>query len=317
MHNEQEPHSHEHDPHILMGPVPKEILAAIRSRRRALEQNSFSRRDAVRLMSLASIAGLAGCGAGGTPTTTTAGSTSSTSSSSSSSSSAASSSSSSSSGTPTTSGSDTTACSKGISTTEGPYWVDGTTASPQRSDIRADTVTTSAQNGFQGVQLALSFAIYNYSVNGCTPLANARVDIWHCDAKGIYSEEARQNETTADYSNDNFLRGFQLTDASGLVSFATIFPGWYTGRTTHIHLRIRTYDTSGNIVINSTTQVFFADTIASDVYSNSSYYTRSKTRDTYNTNDGIYKAQLLMSVAGSVAAGYTNTLYGIGLPFGS
>jgi hypothetical protein len=90
-----------------------------------------------------------------------------------------------------------------------------------------------------------------------------------------------------------------------------------TPAATHIHLRIRTYDTSGNAAINSTTQVFLDDTIASDVYSNSSFYARSKTRDTYNANDGIYKAQLLMSVAGSVGAGYTNALYGIGLPFGS
>jgi protocatechuate 3,4-dioxygenase beta subunit len=174
------------------------------------------------------------------------------------------------------------------------------------------------QNGFQGVPLALSFAVYTYAANGCTPLQNARVDIWHCDAQGIYSEEAKQNETTADYSQDNFLRGFQLTDSSGLVSFTTIFPGWYTGRTTHIHLRIRTYDNSGNVAINSTTQVFVDDAIASDVYSNSSYYnTRKKARDTYNANDGIYKAQLLMSVSGSVTAGYANTLYGIGLPFSS
>jgi protocatechuate 3,4-dioxygenase beta subunit len=101
------------------------------------------------------------------------------------------------------------------------------------------------------------------------------------------------------------------------VSFTTIFPGWYTGRTTHIHLRIRTYDASGNVAINSTTQVFFEDAIAGDVYSNSSYYRRNKARETYNAGDSIYRAQLLMSVSGSVTAGYTNTLYGIGLPFGS
>ena len=116
--------------------------------------------------------------------------------------------------------------------------------------------------------------------------------------KGIYSEEAKQAETSAYYSQDNFLRGFQLTDASGVVSFTTIFPGWYTGRTAHIHVRIRTYDGSGNVAINSTTQVFFDDAIASDVYSNSSYYTRKKSRDTYNANDSIYKSQLLMSVSG-------------------
>jgi protocatechuate 3,4-dioxygenase beta subunit len=319
MHYESEQHTHDHDPRILMGPVPPAILASIRRRHPALHSNSFTRRDAVRLMSVVGLASLAGCASGGalaTSSTSTASSLSRSSIPSSSSSSSSSTSSSTGTST-TTSSSDAAACSQGISTTEGPYWVDGDIASPLRSDIRADTVTTTAQNGYQGVALTLSFAVYTYAANGCTSLQNARVDIWHCDAQGIYSEEAMQNETTGNYSKDNFLRGYQLTDSSGLVSFTTIFPGWYTSRTTHIHLRIRTYDSSGNVSINSTTQVFFDDSISNEVYSNSSHYTRSKARDTYNADDSIYKAQLMMSVTGSVSAGYINTLYGIGLPFGS
>jgi protocatechuate 3,4-dioxygenase beta subunit len=261
-------------------------------------------------MSLAGLMGLAGCGEGGIAATTVANSSSSGSSSSSSSSSST--------GTSTsTSSSETTTCSQGISTTEGPYsggWYNG--ISTARRHTRGHDHRHSS-NGYQGVPLTLSFAVYTYAANGCSPLQNARVDIWHCDAQGIYSEEVSQNETTLDYSKDNFQRGYQLTDASGLVSFTTIFPGWYTGRTTHIHIRIRTYDISGDVAINSTAEVFFEDALASDVYSNSNYYTRTKTRSTYNSSDSIYNAQLLMSVSGSISAGYTNTLYGIGLPFGS
>lgn len=288
------PHSHLHDPRMRMGAIPEEILQAVRKRAPVLFPHSFSRRDAVRLLSLAGVVGLSGCGNSKSVT------------------------SSSSSGTTTSTGSgSSTACTRGTSTTEGPYWVDGDTASPKRADIRADTITTAKQNGYNGVALSLNFAVYTYSSNGCTPLENARVDVWHCDAQGIYSDEASQNETSLDYSEDNFLRGYQLSDANGLVSFSTIFPGWYTGRTTHIHLRIRTYDSSGNVSINSTTQVFFDDAIATTVYGSSSYYSRSKTRDTYNTNDSIYQSSLLMSVSGSVSDGYSNTLYGIGLPFSS
>src|SRR3989442_8415982 len=92
---------------------------------------------------------------------------------------------------------------------------------------------------------ARTLAVYNYATSGCTPLQNARVDIWHANAVGVYSDEASQNETRSSTLNENFLRGYQLSDSSGLVTFTTIYPGWYGGRTPHIHGRIRTYDSSG------------------------------------------------------------------------
>ncbi|MBS1814088.1 MAG: hypothetical protein JSS87_04365 [Acidobacteria bacterium] len=202
-------HSHEHDPRLHMGEVPAEVLTRIRQRS-SLLKNGFSRRDAVRLMGLAGIAGIAGCGAGGTASFG----------SSSNSSSGTSGSSSSSSGSPTTTGSGTTTCVKGLSKTEGPYWVDGDTNTPQRSDIRSDTKGTIVQTGYQGVTLALSFAVYTYSANGCTPLQNARVDIWHASAQGKYSDISGEGT-----SDDNYLRGYQLSDTTGLVSFTTIYPG--------------------------------------------------------------------------------------------
>lgn len=286
-------HSHEHDPQLRMGEVPAEVLARIRERS-SLLKHGFSRRDAVRLMGMAGIAGLAGCGASGMTNS--------------------SSSSANSTGTSTSSGSSSSACSKGISKTEGPYWVDGDTNTPNRSDIRPDTKGTVVQTGYQGVLLNLSFAIYTYSASGCTSLQNARVDIWHASAQGVYSDISSENT-----SDDNFLRGYQLSDASGLVSFTTIYPGWYSGRTPHIHLRVRTYDSSGNLATNSTTQIFFNDSLSDSIYAASSYYARSGSRDTYNSGDNIYNGdtQLLLSLTGSVSSGYTGSLYGIGLPFTS
>src|SRR6266567_4353138 len=132
-------------------------------------RRTLSRRDAVRLLSVAGAASLAGCGGGGTVAATTA----------------------------TTTTTSSASCTKGSSTTEGPYWVDGDTASPLRSNIEPDTITTTDLQGTIGVPLSLTFAVYTYASGGCTPLQNARVDVWHANAVGVYSEEATQNETKA------------------------------------------------------------------------------------------------------------------------
>ena len=254
-------------------------------------RRTFSRRDAVRLLSIAGAASLAGCGGGGKVTATTATTT-----------------------TTTTTTTSSTSCTKGSTTTEGPYWVDGDTASPLRSNIEPDTITSTDLQGTVGVPLSLTFAVYTYASSGCTPLENARVDVWHADEVGVYSEEATQNETKASTLNENFLRGYQLSDSNGLVTFTTIYPGWYGGRTAHIHLRIRTYDTSANVLTNNTTQVFFDDTVNNEVYATANY-ARSKARDTTNAADSIYKAALQLTVTGSVTDGYVAQIYGIGLPF--
>src|SRR5439155_14057363 len=73
-----------------------------------------------------------------------------------------------------------------------------------------------------------------------SPLAGAQIDIWHCNGAGAYSDEA------AGMGNPNtvglkYLRGYQTTAARGIVQFTTIYPGWYTSRTAHIHARVRTY----------------------------------------------------------------------------
>jgi uncharacterized protein (TIGR03437 family) len=157
--------------------------------------------------------------------------------------------------------------------TEGPYWVDEML---DRSDIRTDV------DGSQrpGVPLTLAITVQELSAGGCAPLAGAHVDIWHCDAGGAYSDEAANNTV-----GHRFLRGYQISDDAGQVSFLTIYPGWYSGRTIHIHVRIRTY--SGAAVYDEfTSQLFFDDATNDLVMAQSPYSTRGR-RDTRNTNDMV------------------------------
>jgi protocatechuate 3,4-dioxygenase beta subunit len=124
--------------------------------------------------------------------------------------------------------------------TEGPYWVDEKLF---RSDIRTDPTTGVARSG---IPLTLTITVQNLSnSSSCSPLAGAYVDIWHCDAKGVYSDESTYNPGggtgNVNKSGQKFLRGYQITDGNGQVTFTTIYPGWYSGRTIHIHFRVRTY----------------------------------------------------------------------------
>lgn len=163
--------------------------------------------------------------------------------------------------------------------TEGPYFVDELL---NRSEIRTDPGDGAVS---LGLPLELTFNVSQVSANGCVTLPNAQVDIWHCDAFGVYSdvENAR---------GQKFLRGYQITDANGLAKFVTIYPGWYPGRTVHIHFKIRIngYD--------FTSQLFFDDTFTDQVYSQDPYNQRG-TRNTFNAQDGIYGnggSQLLLNV---------------------
>ena len=88
--------------------------------------------------------------------------------------------------------------------------------------------------GRPGTPLALTLTIVN-TASGCTALANASVEIWQCDAAGNYSEYAQPGY---DGTGQTFLRGLQTTDAGGQVTFNTVYPGWYAGRATHIHVEV-------------------------------------------------------------------------------
>lgn len=189
--------------------------------------------------------------------------------------------------------------------TEGPYWVDEKLF---RSDIRTDPSSGVAR---AGVPLTLTIAVQNLSSSSCSALTGAYVDIWHCDAKGIYSDEPTYNPGggtgNVNTSGQKFLRGYQITDANGQVQFTTIYPGWYSGRTIHIHIRVRTY--SGTTVLgNFVSQIFFDESINNTVLAQPAY-TRTTARDTSNANDMVYqvsnKERMLATATGSVAAGYT------------
>lgn len=186
--------------------------------------------------------------------------------------------------------------------TEGPYFAD---VQLNRSDIRSDPASGTVK---EGQPLALTMRVSQISSNGCTPLEGALVDIWHCDATGVYS--SFQGEGTAD---QKFLRGYQVTDAQGTVRFTTIYPGWYQGRTIHIHFKVRTDPDAGQGQ-EFTSQLYFDDAISDQVLAQAPYAGRSGQRDTTNANDGIYRRdgdRLTIAVI-QADQGYTGT-FDVGL----
>jgi protocatechuate 3,4-dioxygenase beta subunit len=159
--------------------------------------------------------------------------------------------------------------------TEGPYFVDEML---QRSDITSDPSDGSVR---PGVPLALTFMVSNVQGSSCAPFVGALVDVWHCDATGVYSDVAGSQGT-------KFLRGYQLTDANGAAHFATIYPGWYQGRSVHIHFKIRTAPQADS-AHEFTSQLFFDDGLSDAVFAKQPYSARGQ-RTTRNANDSIFGA---------------------------
>lgn len=187
--------------------------------------------------------------------------------------------------------------------TEGPYFVD---EKLKRSDIRSNT---SDQTIRSGIPLALQFRVSQITPDRCQPIAGAMVDIWHCDAAGVYSDVQDRSFTTI---GQNFLRGYQLTNDEGVAQFVTIYPGWYPGRTVHIHFKIRLTERSGQNY-EFTSQLYFDDAVTDRVHSQSPYRSKGQ-RSTHNANDGIYQEggeQLLLTLNPS-GQGYT-AIFEIGL----
>ena len=180
--------------------------------------------------------------------------------------------------------------------TIGPYFVDERL---NRSDIRSDPTNNIVK---QGALLQLSFNVSNISGGACSALSGAMVDVWHCDAAGLYSDISQEGT-----SGQKFLRGFQITDNNGLAQFTTIYPGWYRGRAVHLHFRIRNSAVGGTYDFIS--QIFFPDTLTDAVFAQAPYNVQG-TRDTRNAQDGIYNqggSQLLVSPT-QTGAGYAATL---------
>jgi protocatechuate 3,4-dioxygenase beta subunit len=148
--------------------------------------------------------------------------------------------------------------------TEGPFYVPDEAI---RRDIRA---------GKPGTSLLLSLTVLGAS--SCKPLANAAVDIWHCDALGVYSGAIANKPGT------NFLRGVQRTNAKGIATFQTIYPGWYPGRAVHIHVKVHL---GGSVV--HTGQLFFPAGITTAVYRKQPYRAHGVQPDTANPADAIYR----------------------------
>jgi len=167
------------------------------------------------------------------------------------------------------------ACVVSPEMTEGPYFVDEML---NRSDIRADPSDGSEA---EGIPLALTLNLYQVNGEACTPLSGAHVDVWHCDASGLYSD-VEANDTVG----KKFLRGYQLTDDSGAARFTTIYPGWYMGRSVHIHFKVRT-DPASASGYEFTSQLFFDEAVTDQVHAQAPYSSRG-TRDTLNANDMVY-----------------------------
>jgi len=173
---------------------------------------------------------------------------------------------------------------------EGPFYID---FAQVRQDIVEDR---------PGVPLALTIAVVDSDT--CKPIHNAAVDIWQCDALGIYSGEPSEGSV-----GEAFLRGIQLTDGNGRVEFATIYPGQYPGRTTHIHVKVHIGGKRGNGNysggrVSHTGQLFTSDRYDAEVFVLSPY-NRNTTELTPRNEDAIFlnedgsSSELALAPAGS------------------
>ncbi|TRW24609.1 T9SS type A sorting domain-containing protein [Flavobacterium zepuense] len=197
---------------------------------------------------------------------------------------------------------------------------DNCTLSPSETAGPFPTITPSnweridITDGRTGVPFTININIMNKNAN-CTALADAIVDIWHCDKDGNYSEYGGSGMQPTNYTSVHFLRGRQVTNANGQVGFTSIFPGWYTGRATHIHVHV--YNASGTSLL--ITQISFpesADSAVVAVNSATAYgYTKGMNGYTYNDDDNVFSDDTngaeLGTVSGSIESGYTleHTIY--------
>jgi protocatechuate 3,4-dioxygenase beta subunit len=160
-------------------------------------------------------------------------------------------------------------CTQAVEQAEGPYYFD---AEAIRSDIRENR---------EGTRLRLAVRVR--SAGECQPIPNAVVDIWHCDAGGVYSGfDAGAGE--------RFLRGTQVTNTDGVVQFVTVYPGWYQGRTVHIHAKVHL---DRQTVL--TTQLYFDEEVSAKVYAREPYASHGQP-DQLNRSDGIFDESLVLTL---------------------
>jgi protocatechuate 3,4-dioxygenase beta subunit len=181
-------------------------------------------------------------------------------------------------------------CTVATELTEGPFYFD---VDSIRADLREDR---------EGTLLRLGIRVRD--AGSCEPIENAVVDVWHCDATGLYSgfESASTGGPgggSGRTDEETYLRGAQATNSDGIVEFKTIYPGWYRGRTTHIHLKVHL---DRQTVL--TTQLFTNTAFDEKVYAGPPY-AEDTGRDTFNDSDGIYaeSGELTLSTDGDAVRG--------------
>jgi protocatechuate 3,4-dioxygenase beta subunit len=151
----------------------------------------------------------------------------------------------------------------------------------RRSDIRVDPTNGQVT---PGALLALTFQVMRFHAGECRPISDAQVDVWHCDAMGVYSDVQDPGFKTLGLK---FLRGHQITDAEGNARFLTVYPGWYPIRTVHIHFKIRTAAIAGRI-FEFTSQLYFPDELTDRVHTTLPYSSKGRRR-VRNRQDFIFR----------------------------
>lgn len=215
--------------------------------------------------------------------------------------------------TSTTTGTTTSAsCREIAEETNGPFPADGSQSGVTnvladsrvlRSNITGDLDGSDVQDG---LPLTLTITLEDVS-NSCAVLQNAAVYIWHCNADGEYSVYSAGNN--GNHSGQTFLRGAQISNSSGQVTFTTIYPGRYAGRATHIHVEI--YSNSSFNTLLKTSQFAFPEDINDAVYAASVYSDSAATSETTNDRDNVFSDgydEQMLSIAGSNSSGYTSTI---------
>src|SRR6267154_4308146 len=174
-------------------------------------------------------------------------------------------------------------CAVTSSETDGPYPLYTSRGSAL---VRTDVTEN---GGKTGLPLNITITVKNTN-NSCAVLAGVVVDIWHCDKDGYYSGYANQSGYlgTKDYTGHTWLRGRQTTDSNGQVKFTSIYPGWYVGRMTHIHVQVYTATNSANSSGNDsviTSQIAFPDDITQAVYKTSLYSAHGENTLTFSSDN--------------------------------
>lgn len=181
----------------------------------------------------------------------------------------------------------------------GPYYFDPNLV---REDIRTDNDTGQFHDG---IQLNMTFKVINVN---CDPIPNVLVDIWHNDADGLYSGYVQPHGNT---TGQDFMRGIQMTNANGECSFITSYPGWYPGRATHIHFKVRL-----NAFTYVTSQFAFPDEVTNAVYTTPFYVGRGQ-NPVSNASDGIFgnvnMQRLMMEITANASTGGYDGIFTIGI----